>query len=728
MGLLVLLTFCETPLWCLHTGATASRPWTFFPAQETCPAPDGGFIFLAQIPYIPVAWGCVIELLCYSLWLVRSLLNYEYCGHKMSGQGARLVRVRLAATVVALADTLVYLAIIFVPGWVPFMRLAPFCRLVHLATLDYVFKMLVLIPPVMLPFATIFVIYLGAFTLVAWVMCLLLDDVDTPLGRCEAQARLDDAANPGAYAAAVEKCPAVNAGFDSFSASFYTMMVASTNAGVPGQQVPAYSHMRIFGGLWAFSYFSINCVMLSLMLAVVYNAYAEALKGSVLASFRNRIIGLHAAYSVLRAEQPAAIGVTPPQMEALLAELQRCVRSGLPYVPPQDYKYLLSTLDNDSSGDISLREFGALIDVAQFSYVRVRRRSYPERSLPGVYRLLGVGRAKPFVARPATEGWGLSRILWLVLVVNAVSVIVASAEDYMNLSPPQVVCCTERTWGFIDMSFAIIYLALVGFRLLVEPFDRYWLSLQNRFDLFVTLVLFVTAMLWVSPFYLPREVLRFFNLLRLLQLLKLLSHVDFLSFIADCFVRISLGSLPILTLVYCASSVWAISGCQLWGGYVYGGNPTLQGSDLYEASMDVLNFNDFPSALMVFLGMIVTGGPFTEVIDAYATKSGAFLSGLFFMSYMYVIFFVFFNCFVSFVIDAFISRYELRKTDALVDAKQTESLRSLYATYHDDEYEVVASMRWEGSEELYKRMFADELEELHQSFADEYERDAQQVS
>ena len=270
------------------------------------------------------------------------------------------------------------------------------------------------------------------------------------------------------------------------------------------------------------------------------------------------------------------------------------------------------------------------------------------------------------------------------------------------------------------MSFAITYFVIVGLRLLVEPFDRYWLSLQNRFDLFVSLILFVTAMLWVSPFYLPREVLRFFNLLRLLQLLKLLSHVDFLSFMADCFVRISLGSLPILTLVYCATSVWAIIGCQLWGGYVYGGNPALQGSDMFEASMDVLNFNDFPSALMVFCGMIVTGGPFTEIIDAYATSSGGFLSGLFFMSYMYVIFFVFFNCFVSFVIDAFISRYELRKTDTL-DTKQTETLRSLYATYHDAEYEVVASMRWEGSEELYKRMFADELEELHQVGADELE-------
>ncbi len=53
------------------------------------------------------------------MWLVRSLLNYEYNGHKRSGHGARLVKIRLVATVVAILDTIVYMTIIFVPGWVP---------------------------------------------------------------------------------------------------------------------------------------------------------------------------------------------------------------------------------------------------------------------------------------------------------------------------------------------------------------------------------------------------------------------------------------------------------------------------------------------------------------------------------------------------------------------------------------------------------------------------------
>ena len=38
------------------------------------------------------------------------------------------------------------------------------------------------------------------------------------------------------------------------------------------------------------------------------------------------------------------------------------------------------------------------------------------------------------------------------------------------------------------------------------------------------------------------------------------------------------------------------------------------------------------------------------------TQRSPLLSGLFFMTYFYLIFFVFFNCFVSFVIDAFVAR------------------------------------------------------------------------
>lgn len=734
LGLLIVLTFVETPLWCIGTGDTASSPWTFRTGNETCPAPDGGFIYLSQIPYVPVATGVVIELLCYGVWLIRGLLNYQYNGKRMSGPGGRLLQVRVVTCVAAIVDSIVYLILVCTPGMVPVVRIAPFCRLVHLALTDSVFKMLALIPPVMRPFCTIFVICIpiassnpcsadkrqircslgpdvgadvGAYGLIAWVLVLMLDDMDMPIRRCAAQAKL----NQQTYKDTLAECDPVNKGFDTYSAAFYSMAVASTNAEVPDQQVPGYSQVRLLGGVWAFQYFAVNFVMLALILAVVYNAYAEALKSAVLESFRNRARGLRKAYWTLRKESPEATGVTQRQIEALIAELNRCVGAGVPPVPRKDLPFLISTLDDDGSGEISLREFSDLLEVVQFSYIRVPKRSFPERNMRYAYAKLGVERCKPFVERPATEGWGLDRILWIVLMLNAVEVVVASVEDYENLDDGTLFCCTATTWGYMDLTFAVLYFINVGLRLLVVPFDRYWLSLQNRFDFFTSLILFVTAMLWVSPYvYLPREVMRILNLLRLLQLLKLLSHVGFLAFIADCYLRISIGSLPILSLVFCATSVWAIAGCQAWGGYVYGGNPALQGSDMFEANMDVLNFNDFPSALMVFFVMIVTGGPFSEIVDAFATKSGGFLSAFFFLSYLWVIFFVFFNCFGAFVIDAFIARYELQKTKEL-ETEHEEQLASLYASLDDHDYDVIAKVRVKGSEELYKRMFAEDLEE-----------------
>ena len=756
---LVLLTFCEPPMWCLGTGDTATRPWRYDPPEVTCPAPDGGFIYLSQIPYVPVGWGVVVELCCYGVWLIRSALMYEFNGKRATGKGTRLWQLRLGSSVVAICDALVYLGIVFVPGTVPLFRLAPFARLVHIATVESVHKTLALISHVLRPFASIFTIYLGAWAFIAWVMCLLLEDMDDPLDRCAAQeaaapaaaaaaaaasasaaaaaantADANAAASPAvspAYLAALANTTcetAVNAGFDSFSNALYSMAVASTNANVPLQSLPAYSHVRAIGGLWAFTYFSVNFVMLSLILAVVYNAYSAALKDHVLASFRNRALGLRAAYELLASDQHVgAVGVrciTAPQIEALLAELNQCRGSEVPHVPRSHFPFLISTMDDDGSGQISMREFFDLLDVVQYSYQRLRKASWAQRRLPRTYAALRLGRLKAWAEVPAGEGWGLERLLVGVMVVNAVSVVVESYQDYYDLEGQTRVCCAPNTWAWVDAAFALLYFANVGLTLVVIPFERYWLKLANRFDLFVTLGFAVITALWVAPaVHIPSTALRYFNLLRLMPLLKLLGHSEDMAFIADSFVRIAAGSVPILTLLFCTTAVWALVGCQAFGGYIHAGNAALLDSDLFDEDMDVLNFNDFASSLMIFLSMIVSGGPITEVIDAVGTGGcGHLVSALYFMSYVYFVSYVFFNCFVSFIIDAFIARYELQKDQAL-DAVLHAKLQSLYASMNDPEHDVIAQLRVKGSEELYKRMFADEIEEILEGFEADFEHE-----
>ena len=239
-----------------------------------------------------------------------------------------------------------------------------------------------------------------------------------------------------------------------------------------------------------------------------------------------------------------------------------------------------------------------------------------------------------------------------------------------------------------------------------------WLSFSNQFDLLVTLLLAITSILWLAPAIpIPTDALRYFNLLRLFSLFALFSHSPQFEFVATSFVRISVGCLPVVSLLFCTSAAWAILGCQLWGGYVYAGNPALQDTDYFADNYDVLNFNDLAMSFGIFLPMLVSGGPLTDVIDAFATQSGAFFSIFYFMLYFYVVFLFFFNIFVSIVIDSFCARMELRKSDAL-DDNNTKELASLFESFQDLEFDLIPKAGNRGSEELFKRMFADEIEEM----------------
>jgi len=195
--ILLILTFLEAPLWCLGTGDTATAPFAYNSPSVTCPAPDGGFIYLSQLPYVPVGIGAIVELLCYTVWLIRAVLVYGTATQKTGGKTStetRLWQIRLAATTIAIVDTIIYATIIAVPGTVPTMRLAPFMRFVHIGTLDAVWSMFALLPNVVPPFASIFVIYAGMWTMLAWVFCLLLDDATMPVARCAAGAEAGAAA------------------------------------------------------------------------------------------------------------------------------------------------------------------------------------------------------------------------------------------------------------------------------------------------------------------------------------------------------------------------------------------------------------------------------------------------------------------------------------------------------------------------------------------------------
>ena len=125
-------------------------------------------------------------------------------------------------------------------------------------------------------------------------------------------------------------------------------------------------------------------------------------------------------------------GLQASQLEELLNELNRC--SVIPYVPPEHFRYLIATIDDDGSGAVSWREFYDFLDTLQFSYQRVRKVSAMQRYLKDASTMQHFFyHLKVWTELPPGEGWGLERIMMVVMVLNAISVVIEISEDYYDL-------------------------------------------------------------------------------------------------------------------------------------------------------------------------------------------------------------------------------------------------------------------------------------------------------
>lgn len=102
---------------------------------------------------------------------------------------------------------------------------------------------------------------------------------------------------------------------------------------------------------------------------------------------------------------------------------------------------------------------------------------------------------------------------------------------------------------------------------------------------------------------------RYVNLLRLLMLLKPLARVKENAFIAEAIVLMITSAWQTPLLLFLMTAFWAVIGVQAYGGKIYAGNPELRGLAYVESSFDVLNLNDMPSGLFLFLAHLVPGTP-----------------------------------------------------------------------------------------------------------------------
>ncbi|GMI17234.1 hypothetical protein TrLO_g3296 [Triparma laevis f. longispina] len=690
IAILILLTFLETPLWCT---STADGIFSFLTEQHSCESPTESQIYLSlpSSSYLQYMYTIPVEVLCNLYLLYLSYLELLTLPSSSRFPPPRLPFLRLLLPILSLFDTLIL--IIFLP---PF-RISPYFRLILLALTPSILTNLKYCVHILPPFLNILTIFVAFYGFSAYLLLTFLHmDEDNDNFKVEYA--------PGCEyrnreSGTEDECDKNDKGFETLSQSLYTMSVTSTNANIPGGFLPSYACSRLYGIYWILYLFFCNFLFQHLVLAVVYNCYVVCLKEDKIDFFRNRAEGLKSCYFELLKHDQDSKKSDGASLDAVV-DFVEVINEFEIFNPinPSHVKYMFQTLDEDNSGVIDLKEFYKFCEVVRNSYTVFKRDSWA---------ISNGGAFNPTLLRLRSwvEDGHLKRIVNWILVLNCCCVFM---ESYQDLKKNESIILDQDTWGCIEFSFSILYVLELIIILITTPWTKFTAFRSNLFDCFVTLLLFTASVVWAIPtINLSSDLLRYFSILRLLRLVELVKETDRFGFISDCIVSMSEGSLPSILTVFFATSLFNILGTQIYGGLIYADNEQLIDSEMFKNDMDVLNFNDFSMGFMTFLAFLVSGGPVTEIIDAFGLvgSGGQSVSVIFFYAYFYIVCYVLFNVFVAFIIDAFLVNYESQFIEE-GEEKEAEAMIKV-----EEGYEVIHH-KASSSDLLYKKMFSAELEAI----------------
>ncbi|KAJ1447854.1 hypothetical protein M885DRAFT_450891 [Pelagophyceae sp. CCMP2097] len=687
--LLTLVSFLEVPLWCLRN---RGGWWAWQRGRDVCLAP--GAVYLSGADYLPTGATVLVEVGCLGYLALLLIMEVTFQGYFSS----KRLQLRAVCTGLYAADAVLF-GLLLHAGKSPSFRIAPYCRIgllvVNVNAIYFCFEAACALTEA---FLNVLLLLLCLICFGGWLGAVTLDDF-----RFENRSGV-----------------MVNEGFSTFRDGLYSMFMMTTVATFPDSLLPAYSARRIFG-LFGVAYMLVAVfIFTNLILAVVYNSYSDFVKTRVHRTYTNRSKGLSAAFRLIA--EPVGNGdgqavVTETSFSGLVRHTNLVER--VPKVSPTTIRFFFSLMDDDRSGAIDAAEFYDVCDILQYSFRRVSTRTWIQRRCPAAARSRTYSNLVSMVAAPAFE-----RAITFALVLSSFFVFLQSWMDLANVENPQ----SERAWGALELAFSCFYIGALAVELTVKPFDEFWLTPSNRFDLVVSVTLFIAAVLWALPgVALDRRVVHSLTILRLLRLLNLVAAVPRFKLIATCkhprpargapetgddtckgIGRIVPASLGVVGLLYASAALWVSTGVQSFGGLIYDGNEALDGSDYLESHYEVLNFNDFAMGFMPLFASLINGGPLKALVEAFDRVSQDKAAGmLFFFSWQIVGVLVMANIFSAFVIEAFLSQFN----DAI--ALRSDAETALPSDRHNANvaslgYRIVPQ-RGSSRDDVYKAMYAGDV-------------------
>jgi len=628
---LVLLSFFEEPAY------TAFRD---IPDNES-----------SNLPTIPSEAALLIQLALYLV--IAAQLYFEYAGgahvHTRFRRSleAVVVTISVISTVVVLAlranaplrDACTFATI--------FAYASPFLRALLYFSLPFIRRVG---KPALIGWSQISTILLGLLMMVvfvSWIIIMLVADLDMTEEQTGA--------------------------FYTFRGSMYELAIMWAAADVPDGFLPFLREYRAFGFLFYPFLGIIIFGFTNVCLAIIYKGYQTEIVAALRKFYANRTRGVALAYYDLACPysdsvkmvgrsgvlvSPRTIAQKNPNIEDLSLDIFLRLSAVIDSMPtlnadPEKVHHVFRALDTDKSGCLSLTEFLDVTNMLQYDFNLFRKNSW---LMDNVHRLPNPQGASRFLAKlqDFIHEDRLTKYIDFILIINGMLVVYESYLDFLHGNGRKQ---TLKLFEKMEFAFSCVYIGEIFLKLSVSRWDRYWARGANRFDFVISILLFVSSVGPVGKLY-----RRYFNIVRSFRLLRLVGRMKAFALLSSCIVSMFTAAGDVLLFVFGFYYLYACVGVSLFGGMLSPADPRLADTDYITSGYELLNFNDFTTAMLTLFNMMICAY-IREIPDALAivASSGSYpvwLPPVFFYSWYLVAGILCFNIFVSFAIDVFLTLQE----------------------------------------------------------------------
>jgi len=649
---MLLLSIFETPAWCGQQEVSL-----FAPAGDRCSrSAEGDDILLSGVPYVPLGWGLVIEIVLLYLMFLKFRIElrvqtkyFDTMVPKQEYYKRNHIYIGFACIAFAVLD-IVYFAIAR-----PRFRLAFIARTGLLVLLPSVVNLSRLVYSCLSEFFSVAAFFVGAILLFAWVSVMVLRDLQV-----------------GA------------AGFTTFSAGLNNIFVAGVSEEFLSVFLESYTTHRWVGWLWLLFLIVAHVLLLSLVLDTLTAAYMTYSEQVEERTAELRISGLLKAFRILANTQEAE-GETAVSKDAFLEFIREYAASpkGMP-VSEEIAKMMFDVIDTDGSGLIDYIEFCGICRIIQYRFWCTRADSRVKDWFPQVWNSDAGIRFRRFVKVSSVQNAlvdepgspssvasddgerasGFDRLMNIILLVNFALVMVESYFDLNNIPEPPLL-------EYLELIFSFIYFGEVSIKLSVISWEDYWAISSNKFDFFSTFLLLTTS---IIELMFAGNLSTYANMLRLLRLLRVIKNVkniQSVQFLVKTIANLLLTAKEMVILLGVVVFFFSMLSVQVFGGELYEGNKKLEETEYHEQKWHVLNFNDTPMAFGVWVVFLLM--EYAPIFpDAVAKASSN--------SWGWIIFPIFYLCGVSitfelvkaFTIEVFINLFK-KRTESHIEAGSAHS-------------------------------------------------------